>query len=250
MRLRGVGVSPGIGIGRVCCVPPPCLDYSGVSFSGGEAELGRLDQAVRQTAGQIRSRAEVVRRRAGADGAAILTGHAAMLLDPVLQGQLRAAVEEGRCAEAAVDSVYTTYIRLLGQVEDPVIRQRAADVRDIRNHLLAQLLQKGRRDLTCLPADTVLAAAELTPSMAASLAGGRVVAVVTEEGGRSGHAAILTRAMKIPVVLGVSGALERLEEGETAIVDGDQGEVYLDPTPEELSRYEQLRRSGNREEKF
>lgn len=249
MRLRGVGVSPGIGIGRVYCARVPDLDFSSVSFSGAAAELARLDRAVEETAAQVRRRAEAVRRRAGVHNAAILTGHVAMLLDPVLQSQLRAAVEEGVCAEAAVDRVYSTYIRLLSQVDDPVIRQRAADVRDVRNRLLCQLLKRERRDLTALPADTVLAAVELTPSMAASLAGGRVVAVVTEKGGRSDHAAILARALEVPVVLGVCRALERLADGETVIVDGDAGEVRVNPTRKELTRYELLRQCGGREER-
>ena len=143
----------------------------------------------------------------------------------------------GETAEAAVDAVFGGYIRLFEGLEDERMRLRAADIRDLQSRLLRALLGRREADLSRLPAGCVLVTRELTPSMAVGLDRERVAAILTETGGSASHAAILTRALGIPAVLGAAGALQAVENGELVLVDGDVGTALPRPGRKEQEEY-------------
>ena len=136
---------------------------------------------------------------------------------------------------------------MFAAMEDDLMRQRAADVRDIRARMLGLLLGVRAVDLAALPAGTVLVAHDLTPSMTVGLQKEHVAAILTEVGGRTSHSAILARALELPAVLSAEGVLEQVRDGETVIVDGTAGDVLLAPDGAQLAAYgekqaEELRR--------
>ena len=201
MTLYGLGASAGVGIGRIVCVREEPLDYTGAVYAGAQAEKQRLQRAAAQFCAQTQAMAARVREQAGESEAAILDGQVEMLNDPVLRAQIDEAIDAGAVAEAAVDSVCTMYAGVFDGLDDELMRQRAADVRDLCARLLGLLLGRAPVDLGALPAGTVLAARELTPSMTVGLDSAHVAAIVTETGGPASHAAILARALELPAVL-------------------------------------------------
>jgi len=238
MLLQGIAASGGIGLGQAVCLRKESLDYSGVRYAGKEAEWDRLQTAIREFEGRTGEMARQLRERAGEKEAEILTGQIAMLSDPFLRAQMEEAVATGSCAEAAADSVCTLYAEMFAGVEDELMRQRAADVRDIRTRLLSILLGKGEPDLSRLPAGSVLVAHDLTPSMTVGLDREQVAAILTETGGKTSHSAILARALGLPAVLSVPRALELIRDGDPLIVDGAAGAVLLRPDRRTWEEYQ------------
>ena len=163
-----------------------------------------------------------------------------MLADPFMHAQMEETIDGGSCAEAAVDAICTMYADMFAGVEDELMRQRATDVRDIRDRLLAILLGVTGVDLSRLPAGSVLVARDLTPSMTVGLSRENIAGIITEVGGRTSHSAILARALELPAVLSVPKALGLIEDGDGLIVDGGEGKAVLNP--DESTRAEYLKR--------
>lgn len=235
--LKGVGASSGIGIGTIVCIREESLDYSKVVFQGGAEEKARLKEAVDTFCKVTQEMAEDIRQRVGEKESEILSGQIMMLSDPFMTGQMEEMIASGSCAEAALDSVCQMYIEMFSNVDDELMRQRATDIRDIRTRMLRLLLGVSSVDIASVPAGTVLAAKDLTPSMTVGLKKENISAILTEIGGKTSHSAILARALEIPAVLGIPQVLDQVSDGQQAIVDGESGEVILSPDEDTLKRY-------------
>ncbi len=235
--LKGVAVSEGYGIGSAVVLPDVDLDYSAASFEGTVPESRHLQIAVDQLQKRILTMAEKVEQRAGPNEAAILRGHLALLQDPDWHKEIADQIATGWPAEAALDQVCKKYIDMFNQSEDVFFRQRGADIRDLRQGLLMELLGKEPIRYETLPAGTVLVARELTPSVVARLGKGNVVGLVSETGGFTSHSAILARAMGIPAIMAVPAATSQIQDGDQVVVDCRQEAVCLNPTKEELASY-------------
>ena len=235
--LKGVGASSGIGIGTIVCIREESLDYSKVVFQGEEEEKARLKEAVDTFCKVTQEMAEDIRQRVGEKESEILSGQIMMLSDPFMTGQMEEMIASGSCAEAALDSVCQMHIEMFSNVDDELMRQRATDIRDIRTRMLRLLLGVSSVDIASVPAGTVLAAKDLTPSMTVGLKKENISAILTEIGGKTSHSAILARALEIPAVLGIPQVLDQVSDGQQAIVDGESGEVILSPDEDTLKRY-------------
>lgn len=235
--LKGVGASSGIGIGTIVCIREESLDYSKVVFQGEAEEKARLKEAVDTFCKVTQEMAEDIRQRVGEKESEILSGQIMMLSDPFMTGQMEEMIASGSCAEAALDSVCQMYIEMFSNVDDELMRQRATDIRDIRTRMLRLLLGISSVDIASVPAGTVLAAKDLTPSMTVGLKKENISAILTEIGGKTSHSAILARALEIPAVLGIPQVLDQVSNGQQAIVDGESGEVILSPDEDTLKRY-------------
>jgi len=235
--LKGVGASSGIGIGTIVCIREESLDYSKVVFQGEVEEKARLKEAVDTFCKVTQEMAEDIRQRVGEKESEILSGQIMMLSDPFMTGQMEEMIASGSCAEAALDSVCQMYIEMFSNVDDELMRQRATDIRDIRTRMLRLLLGISSVDIASVPAGTVLAAKDLTPSMTVGLKKENISAILTEIGGKTSHSAILARALEIPAVLGIPQVLDQVSDGQQAIVDGESGEVILSPDEDTLKRY-------------
>ena len=240
MILQGIAASNGVGLGRAVCVREETLDYSDVRYAGKEAEKERLQAAMEEFETRTDAMAQRIRAQVGEKEAEILMGQVTMLADPFMRSQMEEAIDNGSCAEAAVDTVCTMYADMFAGVEDELMRQRSTDVKDIRDRLLSILLGVTGVDLSRLPAGSVLVARDLTPSMTVGLNREHIAGILTEVGGKTSHSAILARALELPAVLSVPKALELIEDGDGLIVDGSAGRAILNP--DENTRGEYLKR--------
>ncbi len=242
---KGIGASKGYGIGKVVVYRPADLHYTPKTGCDPETEKKRLADALGRFLERNERLRERVRETAGDAAAEIITGHIMMLQDPYMSSEIEKQIDEGVCAESAVESVCDLFIGMFSSVDDEMTRQRATDVSDIKQEMLGLLLGVRTVDLTDLPKDTVLVARELTPSMTACIDRECVVGFVTELGSKTSHAAILARAMEIPAVLSVENALEKYADGQLVVVDGVRGEVVASPEEDTVARYMQLRLDFN-----
>ena len=239
---KGIGASAGIGIGNVVRVIEPSLAYSNAAPADAAAEKGRFNEALDLCVAKTQAMAEDMRTRVGEKEAEILEGHMLLLMDPELTGTIESNIEnDGMCAEAAVETVCDFYMQMFASIEDEMFQQRATDVCDIKTRMLKILLGVEDIDLASVPADTVLVAEDLTPSMTAGINPQNVVGVLTEIGGKTSHSAILARALEIPAVLSIPGIVSEVENGQKVVLDGSTGEVIVDPDEATLADYTQKR---------
>ena len=239
--LKGTGVSAGVGIGRAVVLHSQQPDLSGVVFAGAQQEKERLSWAIQQVNCQLEQMTRQITGKVGVQTAEILAGQMMMLADPFLRSQIEEQIDRRHSAEEAVDGVCRNYIALFQSMEDELMRQRAADVQDLRIRMLNQLLGIPTVDLTHLPQASVLVAQELTPSMTVGMGREHIVGILTEAGGATSHSAILARALEIPAVLGIAQVTERIPEGALIAMDGELGHVYVNPDERTQKDYQRRR---------
>lgn len=235
--LKGIGASQGFGIGKAVVIKDISLDWSSVKYVDSEHQKERLRSAVAKFSEETKALAAELKKNAGEKEAEILEGHIVMLEDPFMLSQMEEAIDNGSVAEAAADSVCSMFIDMFSGVDDELTRQRASDVKDIKDSLLRLLLGIKSVDISSVPKGSVLIAKDFTPSMTSQINRENVSAIITEVGGVTSHSAILARAMGIPAVLSVVNAVDKISDGDMLIADGFKGKVFTDPTEAELKEY-------------
>lgn len=237
--LKGIGASQGYGIGKAVVIKDCLLDYKKVKYTTACEEKNRLRSAVDKYCEETNCLIEALKQNAGDKEAEILEGHLMMLQDPFMLSQMEDSIDSGLVAEAGVDTVCNMFINMFSGVDDELTRQRASDVKDIRNSILTILLGVETVDISAVLPNSVLIAKDLTPSMTSQINRNNVSAIITEVGGVTSHSAILARAMGIPAVLSVIDVTNVVSDNQEIIVDGFKGKVITNPTQAQLDEYRQ-----------
>lgn len=200
-----------------------------------EAEKTRFRVAHTAAVEETQALLESTKASNGAGQAEILDAQLTLLQDeysvvePILE-----KIGDERCNAAhAADSVLSEIAAMFAQADDEYLSQRAADVKDIRERLLLHILEQERVHFDALPEDTILVAAELTPSDTIRLDLCHIAGIATETGGYYSHTGIITRNLGIPAVSGLEFDLDAIEDGTCAIVDGETGRFTLSPSEAE-----------------
>lgn len=235
--LQGIACSRGIGIGSICLITEQDLKFDNSTITDTASEKIRFEKAIEKFKADTTMQANDIRERLGQKEAEILEGHLVMISDPTMSGEMEKMIATGQCAEAAVSAVSDMFIGMFGSMEDDMMRQRAADIRDIKDSLLKILLGIEDIDIALLPQGTILVTKDLTPSMTSRINKDNISGIITEIGGKTSHTAILARALEIPAVLSVPDITALVKNKDTAIVDGSEGKVFVNPDGEVLSSY-------------
>lgn len=234
---QGVNGSDGIGIGQAQVAVEPDLSYTATAHNDPAAERERYNNALDAFCDRTQAQADRMAVTVGEEESQIMIGHINMARDPFMIDEINNRINNGMSAEQAVDEVCDMFYGMFAGMDDPMMRERAADVQDIRVGLLANLLGKEVVDLSVLPAGSIVVVHDLTPSMTADIDKENVAGIVTETGGRTSHSAIIARALEIPAVLSVPNACTICRNGDTVVVDGTRGEVYVNPDEEALDGF-------------
>ena len=235
----GLGAAPGVAVGPAMVWRPGRRPVATtVTEQSGEEEKARLEAAVRAVQKELEELRSRTERELGSDQAAIFTAQLLMLSDPALIGTAEELISLGKSAEAAVDKATTDQAALLASLPDEYLAERATDVRDVGERLVAHL--RGEQDdLPVLEVPSIVVASDLTPSETARLPKDRLLGLVTEIGGRTSHVAIMARSLGIPAVVGVKGIARRVQNGDVVAVDGSSGEVAVRPDAGVLAKWRQ-----------
>ncbi|MDR5819081.1 phosphoenolpyruvate--protein phosphotransferase [Caballeronia sp. LZ043] len=246
--LAGVCAAPGIAVGKLVrwddqdIVPPE--QASGSSA----AESRALDRAIAQVDAELGETVRTASQRGAVGEAGIFAVHRVLLEDPTLVDAARDLISLGKSAGFAWREAIQTQIALLSNVQDDLLAERAADLRDIAKRVLRAL---GLTNTAAaeLPPEAVLAATEFTPSDLASLDRTRVTALVMSRGGATSHAAIIARQIGIPALVAIGDALHAIPEGTQVVVDASAGRLEHAPTDVDVerARAERDRLAGVRE---
>jgi phosphotransferase system enzyme I (PtsI) len=239
-RLTGIGVSPGVAVGRAVVLAQPS---EVVRFPIPADRVERETEEIARAREQSRRQLQDIRARLAAgparDLAALFDAHLLMLDDPLLVGRAQDIVRTERVNAAwAVHRAYEEVRRHFLDVEDPYLRERETDVADVAGRLRMNLRRGAvgpRELLRDLDGPSVLVADELTASLAAQLDWSRVQGFATDAGSRTYHTAILARSLGVPAIVGLHDLSARLSAGTPIILDGTTGEVIVAPDPVQIA---------------
>ncbi len=232
IRLRGLGVSPGIAIGEVQLTEKVVFTTRKETISAEhvENELNRLNDSIERTHEQLVRIRDNVKEIVGEEHAFIFEAHLLMLQDKSLLSSIKEVIQQEKTrAEWAISCVHLKYQKLFESIDDEYLMQRKFDVTDVLSKIYRNLetAEPGKKEDG---KEKILVAHELLPSEAAlRLSKGNVLALALDMGGQTSHTAILARSLNIPTVMGLRNISQRVKNGDVLIVDGTDGEVLINP---------------------
>ena len=248
--MKGTSASAGIGIGKAAIVEETELVIKKETISDAAAEKERFHAALNQAMEETDALAKDLATRVGEKEAEILNGHLMLLSDPMLTGEIENTIAgENACSEYAIENVCNMKADMFASMGDELMQQRATDMRDIKTRMQKILLGVSSVDIASLPAGSIIVAKDLTPSMTAGINPDNVCGIVTELGGKTSHSAILARALEIPAVVAVEGFLKNVKDGDTVVLDGSEGIVFVNPEETVTAEYETKRTAYLKEKK-
>ena len=239
MRIQGISGSRGVAVGNVyryiqeeIVIP----DYT-VAEDKVEEEIGKFAAAMAATLKQL----DTIRQKAldemGPEEAAIFEAHMQIAQDPSLSDGIKSLVESSHTnVVAATAQTIETFANIFLGMEDAYMRERGADIKDIGDRLMRNMLGMNPRGLSHISGEVILVAQDLAPSDTASLDKNVVKGIVTAAGGPTSHAAIMARTLEIPAVMGVGG-IESFVDGDKAVVLGTDGIVEINPSDADWDEY-------------
>ena len=204
-------------------------------------EIGRFETALIQTRMQILEMQQRIAESIGAKDAAIFDAHLLVVEDRTLIDEVLRKLETDLCnVEWVFQEVATRYAETLNKIDDPYLRERALDIQDVTKRVIRNLQGKAPKTFLALSESHILVAHNLTPSDTASINRANVLALATDLGSRTSHAAILARSLNIPAVVGLHDITAKLETGQHVLVDGSDGLLIVNPAPGTIAHYAEL----------
>ncbi|WP_029451347.1 phosphoenolpyruvate--protein phosphotransferase [Clostridium algidicarnis] len=244
---KGIAASRGYAIGYVSIKENEEIIITNDKVKDTKGEIERLVKALDLSRTQIEEVKQKAFENMGEEKAAVFESHIMLLEDPEFVGAIKLEIEDNKTnAEKAVSSVSGTFLSIFEQMEDEYMKERAADIKDVSNRIILNLLGKVK-GLEIQEKDTILVADDLTPSDTAQLDKEKVIAFLTNIGGRTSHSAIMARTLEIPAVVGMKDITSLVKNKDLVIVDGIEGNVIINPDKETIKIYEEKAKSYNKE---
>ena len=238
----GIPGAPGFVIGTAVVIHP-AANLDRVPDKKAEditQELLLFDKALESVRNDIRRVSTQLAASLPKEEVALFDAYLHMLDDNALGDEIRKVIRTSQWAQGAVREVIQEHIRKFEQMKDSYLRERAADVRELGQRILAYL-QELRRHKTHYPEDTILVGEEISPSMMADVPEGKLKGIVSLRGSGNSHVAILARAMDVPTVMGAVDIPLYSVENHSIIVDGYYGHVYANPSQTRIEHFRKLR---------
>ncbi|MBI3330894.1 MAG: phosphoenolpyruvate--protein phosphotransferase, partial [Candidatus Omnitrophica bacterium] len=239
--LKGIPAAPGIAMGKTLLFHSESLAIPRRPITEPEISLEvlRLEEALIKTRHQILDIQKRLAEELGQDHADILNAHLLVLEDQALREEIIHGLKTQLVnVEVIFDEVVQRHLKAFSRTQDEYLRERTADIEDVRKRVLRNLLNKQATTLAQLEEPVIVVARDLSPSETAQMHRQHVLAFVTDIGGRTSHTAIMAKSLEIPAVVGLAVATKRIQKDEFIIVDGTRGEVLVDPDPAAIKRYE------------
>lgn len=240
MVIKGIAASNGYAIAKIFKIETLVLNVTEEKIISYEDEKLRLKAAHQKSIMELQAIRDKAVVSLGEEHGAIFEAHLQMIQDPELLGGIDSMMKNDLVNAAyALQTVSDGFIAIFESMDNDYMKERAADIKDIRKRLLCHLLEVKMNDVTLIDEPVVIVAEDITPSETAQLNREFVQGFATNIGGRTSHSAIMARSLEIPAVVGLKTVLEKATHGDQVILDGVSGEIYLNPSSEMIATYEQ-----------
>jgi len=244
MKLKGNAVSEGLALG-------PIFIYSPFSVTVSEnfcekalvnENLSKYEETKKRAGQELKDVCQKMQKE-DPEKAKIFVAHQDILNDEAVNEEIIESIRDDYLSpDWAIQKTYDKFAKMLKKAPDPLIRERAADLEDVRGRLLRIWYGAPESNLSILTEPVVIAAHDLLPSDTATLDRGNVLAILTEIGGSTSHSAIIARGYEIPAILGVPDLLKCVRDGQAAIIDAQNGIIELDPDTEEIKKFKERKK--------
>ncbi len=244
INLIGKAASPGISIGKVHLLDEDQIQIQDRTLTDSEIdkEVERFLNAIKSTEDDIKKFKENVEKNLGDAYGEIFDAHLMILRDKVF---LEKVISEIKIQRKNSDQVFYRIMKKtqesLSATDDKYLKERASDFKDIKRRILRKLQGDDRLCIHQISEPAIIVSYELTPSLTVGLEKSKILGFATELGGRTSHAAILARALEVPSIVGVKDLLKNIEPGDNAIIDGNSGNLIVNPDNEVIEKYKSLK---------
>ncbi|MCR5627124.1 MAG: phosphoenolpyruvate--protein phosphotransferase [Lachnospiraceae bacterium] len=239
---KGIACPAGYGVGKVIIINNALPSYREVRITDHEKEWERYEKATEAFKKYTLHALKRLKNALG-DEADVLEGQIRLLDDHTMQSEIKRRISEGVCAEWAVHIVCDRVTSILTATGDGLTMQRAADINDIKIRLIRILTGIDEFELDKFKEGSVIVASKLTPYIAARMDRDKVVGIVTEEGTKTSHSAVLAEVLGIPTVLGVDGIVSSVSNGMNICVDSVRGMVITEPDKATKIKYKEQQKA-------
>lgn len=240
IKVQGISASQGIAYGQIFLFLQSDLELPTYQVDPDKRieEVARFEHALLVTRGQIQKIRDEVEKNLGVDEARIFDAHLLVLEDQALIVEtIRDFEKSGKNIEACFNAVSQRYIQAFSEIDDEYLRERAGDIRDVAQRVLANLLGQAATNLSRLADKRIVVANDISPSDAAGIDRSNALGMVTDTGSKTSHAVIVARSMKIPAVVGTRTLTSLVKNGDWILIDGYDGMVIVNPSEQTLFRY-------------
>ena len=238
--IKGIAASDGIGIAKAYTLAEPDLSFEKKRINDLVAEYQRIEDAFEQSISELAAIKQNAKNRLSDEELEVFDAHIAILSDPEMKSQIKDEIESQHVsAEEAMTDVTTNFANVLAAMTDnKYMQERAADVKDVAKRALSHLLGKQLPDIVSISEPVVIIAKEITPSDTSQMDAKFVKGLATDLGGRTSHAAIMARTLRIPAVVGAEDVTSTIKSGDMVIVDGLHGDIIVDPSQAQIDEYQ------------
>lgn len=238
--IKGIVASKGYVIGKVFVKKEVEININNSKVDHINNEIEKLNSAIENTREQLEILRKKTETEVGKEESLVFESHQMILDDPEFIDKVKNMIKENNFNAAySVDNVKDELVMIMESIDDEYMRERAADIKDVSNRIIKNLL--GVSDSVEITYDnTVVVANDLTPSDTAQLDKSKVCAFLTNIGGRTSHSAIMARTMEIPAIVGMNNITEVVKNGDVILVNGVEGYVILNPSEKEIKEFEVL----------
>ena len=240
IQLKGIPASGGVAIGRAhlwmkeeFVIPKEAIKEGDIP-----SQIQLFEEALIKTRREILDLQKKIAAEMGQDEAEIFDAHLLVLEDRMLIEEVIARLKKEKLTVAYIfQDVLKRYIQVFLKIEDEYLKEKVSDINDVGRRILRNLLGKAARRFDDLEEKVILVSHDFSPSDTAAMHKKNILAFVTDVGGKTSHTAIMAKSMAIPAVLGLEEVTAKIKTGDTLIIDGTAGFVFINPTPELLENY-------------
>lgn len=240
MVLKGIGASKGIAIAKVFELKQYDIEIKLIHVDDIEEEIKKLNSAITKCISQIENIKKNASKNLDSENIAIFDAHIQVAQDPMIKEEVVELIKKEKCnVEYAMNEIANKYIQMFEMMDDPYMKERAADIKDVSQKIIFNILGIEKEDLTSICEDVIIVGVDLTPSETSQLNKNFVKGFATDIGGRTSHSAIMARSLEIPAVLGLKEITFKVKNGDKLAINGSTGEVYINPSEEIIKKLEE-----------
>ncbi len=241
--LQGIPASPGFAISKIFVLSGDNVrvEEKSISENNVQQEIDRFNNALNKAKHELNNLYEKALSSVGENQAIIFETHKLMLEDELIVGETKKIIHKEKWnAEYSFFQVMEQFEKSLAKIDNDYLNERAADIRDVKKRVINILQGSSKSISSMFKEPCIIISKELTPSDTINLDHNKVLGFATDFGGRTSHAAIMARSLKVPSVVGLHQACQQVESGDTVIVDGIEGLLIIHPTDKTIKKYEQI----------
>ncbi|MBU3130320.1 phosphoenolpyruvate--protein phosphotransferase [Clostridium tagluense] len=248
--MKGIGVSPGIVIGKVLLKEEKKIIIEKKDIINYEDEVKRYKVAMENSKSEIQDIYNNVLKSMGEKEATIFEAHLMILEDPEMLQQIEKKIQDDKVnAEWALKEISEMFIAMFDAMDNEYMKERAADIKDVTARLMKKLLNIEDVNFAQLANEVVIVARDLTPSDTSQIDKKKVLGFITEIGGRTSHSAIMARTLEIPAIVAVKDIASIVKNGDLIVFDGEEGLIYINPEEKIVKLYEEKKEEYNKSQK-